>query len=196
MDKLTMAHEYAMKMIEVNGITATQEKVSLVQYAWNYANAMHDAAEKQRQEDGKKIREEIREMLKNPNTFVEREGQHFDDLAYTPNLYSNNDVREAHKRIKDKIDFGEPVEIPKEYKRCKQVEVSEWQPDWSQAPELANWWAMDSDGDAYWHSCVVIPFISSGVFEAGNPQGHTSEAPSFNYQGDWQDSLRKRPEGK
>ena len=199
MDKLTMAHEYAMKMIEANGITTTQEKVSLVQYAWNYANAMHDAAEKQIQEDGKKIREEIREMLKSPNTFIEREGQHFDDLAYTPNLYSDNDVREAHKRIKDKIDFGEPVEAPKEYKRCKQVEVSEWQPDWSQAPEWATHFFCELDDDLELNGffCEEKTGLKTDWLVRGfDGYGRVKSTETFGYSGNWQDSLRKRPEGK
>jgi len=71
---------------------------------------------------------------------------------------------------------------------------SEWQPDWSQAPSWANWWAMDSNGDSYWHSCVDEPFVNGLIFEIANPQGHTFDAPSFDYQGNWQDSLRKRPQ--
>ena len=72
--------------------------------------------------------------------------------------------------------------------------IDEWQPDWSQAPEWANWWAMDENRDCYWHSCVDSPFIGNGVFEVGDPKGHTYDAPSFGYTGDWRKSLRKRPE--
>lgn len=65
--------------------------------------------------------------------------------------------------------------------------------DWSQAPIFANWWAVDSNGDAYWHSCVDEPFVSGDIFEIANPQGHTVEAPTFNYKGNWKHSLSKRP---
>ena len=61
MDKLTMAHEMALA-IQKSKLIHDMELVS--DMAWKYANAMHDAAEKQRQEDGKKKREEVREMLK------------------------------------------------------------------------------------------------------------------------------------
>ena len=71
--------------------------------------------------------------------------------------------------------------------------IEEWQPDWSQAPEWANWWAMDENRDCYWHSCVDSPFIGNGVFEVGDSKGHTYDAPSFGYTGDWRNSLRKRP---
>lgn len=72
--------------------------------------------------------------------------------------------------------------------------INDFKVDWSQAPDWANWWAMDCNGYAYWHSCSDMPFTSDEIFEIPNPQGHTSDAPLFNYQGDWKKSLRKRPE--
>ena len=65
----------------------------------------------------------------------------------------------------------------------------EWQPDWSQAPCWADWWATDKDLDSFWHenkpNFDEIEFYQCGMF---------CDAPSFNYQGNWQDSLRKRPQ--
>ena len=65
----------------------------------------------------------------------------------------------------------------------------EWQPDWSQAPDWANWWAIDKDLVSFWHEDKPkfdeIEFYQCGMF---------CDAPSFNYQGNWQDSLRKRPQ--
>ena len=65
----------------------------------------------------------------------------------------------------------------------------EWQPDWSQAPEWADWWAIDKDLVSFWHEDKPkfdeVEFYQCGVF---------CDAPSFNYQGNWQDSLRKRPQ--
>lgn len=66
----------------------------------------------------------------------------------------------------------------------------EWQPDWSQAPDGYNWWAMDRDGFSCWHKSK--PNTQSGIyFWIRLPTA--TKAPSFNYQGNWQDSLRKRP---
>lgn len=59
----------------------------------------------------------------------------------------------------------------------------EWQPDWSQAPETAIAWKMQSESHAAW-----IHNKSLSDFEC-------SIAPTFNYQGNWQDSLRERPNG-
>lgn len=67
----------------------------------------------------------------------------------------------------------------------------EWQPDWSQAPDWANWWVMTKGGFFAWVDSE--PRLS-------NPHGGwlmsrgKTVAPSFNYAGNWQDSLRKRPQ--
>lgn len=58
--------------------------------------------------------------------------------------------------------------------------VSDWQPDWSKAPEGATEWRMLYAGVFKW--IIPIPFGEAVV-----------DAPSFNYTGNWQDSLRKRP---
>uniref|UniRef100_A0AAU8KXM2 DUF551 domain-containing protein n=3 Tax=Viruses TaxID=10239 RepID=A0AAU8KXM2_9VIRU len=77
--------------------------------------------------------------------------------------------------------------------------LDEWQPDWSQAPDGANWWAMDESGRSFWFA--YEPYISSEypdewIFNGKNHGGIGHEywkSPNFNYQGDWKDSLRKRP---
>lgn len=58
-------------------------------------------------------------------------------------------------------------------------------PDWSQAPDVShfthdriNGWKMGCHGIAFW-------LIGGGIW---------GQAPTFNYPGDWRDSLRKRPE--
>ena len=76
------------------------------------------------------------------------------------------------------------------------VDDKEWQPDWSQAPEWANWWAMDESKNTRWiYSELEQPYISDiflrwcavGMFDS-------ADAPSFSYTGDWRNSLRKRPQ--
>lgn len=74
----------------------------------------------------------------------------------------------------------------------------EWQPDWSQAPSWANWWVIGYlTGQGVWSETkpVCVKFNGVNYWEVGSPVGeeHLSVAPSFNYQGNWQDSLRKRP---
>lgn len=139
--KLEMAHEYLLRF---SGTTVAD--------AWAYADAMQAEADKREKEEAVQKRKAIREMLNADNTFLEKEGQHFDDV--------------------------------------------EWQPDWSQAPEWANWWAMDKNGKGFWHSLTpsrdqsmvdwVVDFSSGSDFSY-------KVSPNFNYTGDWRDSLRKRP---
>ena len=69
-----------------------------------------------------------------------------------------------------------------------------FEPDWSIAPDGFNWWAVDSFG-SYWYARKITWNgdewdYEKGLFNGGSP---TIEAPSFNYQGDWKNSLRKRP---
>ena len=81
MNKLQMAHEYAMKHVQ-EGFDINYDV--LVVEAWKYADAMQAEADKREKEESEKKRADIREMLKANNTFVEREGQHFDDVEWQP----------------------------------------------------------------------------------------------------------------
>ena len=92
--------------------------------------------------------------------------------------YADEMQAEADKRV---------VKLPDVFFDTNKNE--EWQPDWSQAPEWADWWAIDKDLVSFWHEDKPkfdeVEFYQCGVF---------CDAPSFNYQGNWQDSLRKRPQ--
>lgn len=75
MDKLTMAHEYALEMAK-QGISLKSCK----ELGWKYADAMQAEADERNKAEAEQKRKEMREMLNAPNTFVEREVQHFDDV--------------------------------------------------------------------------------------------------------------------
>lgn len=62
----------------------------------------------------------------------------------------------------------------------------EWQPDWSQAPDNAEGWCMYEDGMFAW--------LYNAKYMDSSALIYSCEAPSFNYQGNWQESLRKRPQ--
>lgn len=79
------------------------------------------------------------------------------------------------------------------------VDDMEWQPDWSQAPEWANWWVIGSlTKQGIWSEAKPNSVRINGAdyWEVTSPIGdeHLSVAPSFNYTGDWRDSLHKRPQ--
>ena len=147
--KLEMAHEWAMKHGNAETVGSRQ---NMIKYAWDYADTMQAEADKRNKAEAEQKRKAIREMINADNTFLEKEGQHFDDV--------------------------------------------EWQPDWSQAPEWANWWAMDENKNTRWiYSELEQPYISD-MFLRWCAVGRfdSADAPSFGYTGDWRNSLRKRPE--
>ena len=129
MDKLTMAHDYAVAMLETPAQLTGMSDKDIAIAAFNLAEAMQAEADK-----------------REPSGF--------------PNV-----LRGA---------CGEIVAV--------KVDDKEWQPDWSQAPGDALTWAINSDGYASW-----------ALYKDGH-YFSTVQAPSFNYQGNWQDSLRKRPQ--
>ncbi len=77
------------------------------------------------------------------------------------------------------------------------VDDKEWQPDWSQAPDsLVKYFAVDENGRGGWF--ISKPTLCSdhwywSDFEERVDNDNYDYAPSFGYQGDWKDSLRKRP---
>ena len=77
------------------------------------------------------------------------------------------------------------------------VDDKEWQPDWSQAPDsLVKYFAVDENGRGGWF--ISKPTLCSdhwywSDFEERVDNDHYDHAPSFNYTGDWRESLRKRP---
>lgn len=75
----------------------------------------------------------------------------------------------------------EPNPTVKFEQKDQSAEINEPAIDWSQAPEWANWWAMDMNKEANWYD--TKPSIMEGI----------ANAPSFNYTGPWETSLRERP---
>jgi len=73
----------------------------------------------------------------------------------------------------------------------------EWQPDWSQAPDGFDWWALDECGDAYFYS--YEPYVKGGFDSWADADyihadgAATKSVSLFGYSGNWKDSLRKRP---
>lgn len=206
MNKLEMANQMALMLLK----NAPLEEVSnAISTAWQYADAMQSEADKREKEESEKKRADIREMLKDNNTFVEREGQHFDDVCsdemqaqrdaelygtgFLKVTYDSNGVK--YKRVDPETIYMCSSNIGIDSQVLK-----EWQPDWSQAPDSAMYWAMDGfSKKANWY--IDKPYLDddSEVESEWNIDLKTNTetymcAPSFNYQGNWQDSLRKRPQ--
>ena len=165
--KLEMAHDWMMKHDD-----GSMSVEVVVFKAWKYADAMQAEADKREKEEAEQKRKAVREMLNADNTFLEKEGQHFDDVANqkrTPKVsrFERSDA------VKEVLSRAENMGI------IKPKANKEWQPDWSQAPESdVVAWDINKHGQARW---------------IANDNGYYL-APSFNYQGDWRNSLRKRPQ--
>ena len=66
-----------------------------------------------------------------------------------------------------------------------------WQPDWSQAPVWAKWWAVDKDRIAHYFENKPTKYITMWFpYYSSN----TERANGCEYTGDWNDSLRERPQ--
>ena len=68
--------------------------------------------------------------------------------------------------------------------------IEEWQPDWSQAPDWANWWAVDGFDRAYWFE--DSPKLNI-IDDTWDNHYRDKMAGDYGYTGDWRNSLRKRP---
>lgn len=121
------------------------------------------------------------------NTEVEMAWQYADAMQ------AEADKREKEKQEKLKQDQQN------HHDELVSIGLEEWQPDWSQAPEWANWWAIGSlTKQGIWSEAKPnsVKINGADYWEVTSPIGdeHLSVAPSFNYQGDWSNSLRKRPQ--
>ena len=84
------------------------------------------------------------------------------------------------------------AEQEKRTDKTRPAVLDEFQVDWSQAPEWAKWWAMDSNGICYWY--MTEPRLTE-IFPnewIGGGYPIDTQAPSFIYQGDWKSSLQER----
>lgn len=111
--------------------------------------------------------------------------------------YADAMQAEADKPEKEKQDKAKQEQQNYE-DALDSIGVEQWQPDWSQAPDWANWWVIGPlTKQGIWSETqpVCVKFNGVNYWEVTSPGGdeHLSVAPSFSYQGSWQDSLRKRP---
>jgi hypothetical protein len=65
-----------------------------------------------------------------------------------------------------------------------------WQPDWSQAPDGYNRFVVGSDHGIGFFTDIEPELIDQEYFYVGH---NAKVVDNHNYQGDWRNSLRKRP---
>lgn len=196
MDKLKLAHDWAMKSFVVNGFKDEEERSV---HAWKYADAMQAEAEKRKKAEAAQKRKEIREMLSADNTFVEREGQHFDDVCSDEiqaqrdaELYGTGFLKVTYDSDGVKYERLNPkaISICSSNIGLDSQVLKEWQPDWSKAPDGYNWFCVGSN-DGYGFFSNQAPELFKDYYFVG-ADGFVVN--NHGYQGNWQDSLRKRPQ--
>ena len=124
--------------------------------------------------------------------------------GYADKMQAEADKREEDKAIKEAENHKKFMDELNQknqnhHDELVSIGLEDWQPDWSQAPDGYNWWAFDGfSKKANWYNSK--PYIDDEA--EGNDEWNIEsqadtkvflQAPSFGYQGDWKDSLRKRP---
>lgn len=86
---------------------------------------------------------------------------------------------------------------PKPWNQIKErAPGSDWPgPDWSQAPEWANWWASDESSVCFWYSAQPVPTTLNGRsgWVLQQEPSYMQASPRHGYSGHWRDSLHMRP---
>ena len=171
-----MAHQFAIARVNSGVGFMTSE---IAEDSWKYADTMQAGADKR----NPKGLPDVLKVVDSPK--LNNESILHDIDCYFDN--ANNTKRDADNLIQSIYEH-----LTGEVKTDVGItDVGEWQPDWSQAPDWANWWAMDIDSSqAHWYEVEPI----ADVISWRRQTRVCRTAPSFDYFGNHlQDSLRKRP---
>ena len=161
--KLEMAHDYAMLHMVMDRYKDVDD-LEMVQWANDYVDALESDANK-RNVGG------VPEAISNMDDPSNYSG--IMKAKVDAELYGSGFVKLIIVNNEFSYERVDPALVV-----LKQVDRGDWQPDWSQAPESdVVAWDINKHGQARW---------------IANDNGYYL-APSFNYQGDWRESLRKRP---
>lgn len=106
-------------------------------------------------------------------------------------LRENNVPYDFKHLVEESFDYADTMQAEAEKREPSGLPDAlkeEWQPDWNQAPDWANYWCMNYDNLCYWTESQPRKKWSGFAIV------RNEKAPTFNYSGYWKDSLRKRPE--
>jgi hypothetical protein len=136
------------------------------------------------------------------NTEVEMAWDYADAMQAEADKRNPKEPRETHKNLaefKMYPEYDASINYPPDawvmYKGEKRLAVSidtekEWQPDWSQAPNGYDWFVVERrSGKGFF--CLVEPAIVKDHYWFVGED--CLSVDKHNYQGDWRNSLRKRP---
>lgn len=227
--KLEMAHEYAIALLRSDSENMEFDK--FIQLCWNYADTMQAEADKRenktKPETLRVVQQTFINGVEQPRYATSTSDQkrtpkvsRFErsdavkevlNRAENMGLIKPKEPRETHKNLAEFTMYPEydaSINYPPGawvmYNGEKRLAVSikeEWQPDWSQAPEWANWWVATANQSGKitggWFYDVKPEFgfgVGPSVYYSMNGNNNVISADSFGYKGDWRNSLRKRPQ--
>ena len=75
----------------------------------------------------------------------------------------------------------------------KQSEVVTFKPDWKDAPDWANYLAMDSDGSWHWYASKPKLDFYDNTWEVDPDSDDLSTEEAFDPRDRWLDALEERP---
>lgn len=119
----------------------------------------------------------------------------------TGSLYGGEAKSVAESIVKSAFALADMMqdEADKREDKTRPEVLEEWQPDWSQAPDGYNYWVATADRSGKisggWFYDVKPEIGKSdgvSIYYSSNSSAVSTE--SFNYQGNWKNSLRKRPQ--
>ena len=82
MNKLQMVQNIILTEVRRVGVCSIDDEK--LQEAWNIADKIQAEVDERDKEEAEKKRKEMRDLLNADNTFIEKEGQHFDDVEWQP----------------------------------------------------------------------------------------------------------------
>lgn len=162
-EKTKMSHEILLKILDK--VVLPQDFKDSISLSWAMADAMEVEAEK-------RIKDKVEKDAEDAKVFFEK-------------LTKNEDGSCKHTHTT--LNGGECFDCGGKSTMADSPQL-EFQVDWSVAPKSANYWSMDENTSCNWYE--KDPQVIGSQWDFGNV---LEVAPSFKYQGDWKDSLRKRP---
>lgn len=92
--------------------------------------------------------------------------------------------------------YADAMQAESDKRKPKGLPEVLFEPDWSLAPDWANYWAVDMDGYSHWYSFAPVKNLEINEWTLQNNGEGVDNIfdadPSSIYQGDWKSSLRKR----
>lgn len=184
LDKAKMAHEMALELARKPDFEMFHIKLA-IELGWKYADAMQVEADK-------RVERGVPEVIRERCDFTPAINKGFERASNGVGgrmvVRRDKDGKCLHAHY-----YSDITQVGKrEFCMHCGDSMDGWQPDWSQAPDgVVAWVYCQLNKSGYW--CVRNPEKLSRGWDTSTLR---VSAPSFDYKGDWRDSLRKRPEGK